>query len=51
MQKTINAIIWIVILVLIIDAIGFMAWSVSGQVPADNFHAGVITKTFINKIQ
>lgn len=37
--------------ILLIDFLGFIAWSVSGQKPVDNFHAGIITETIINLIK
>lgn len=36
--------------ILLIDMFGFMFWVVSGQMPVDNFYAGVITKTIISLI-
>lgn len=33
----------IVAVVLVIDALGFMAWAISGQVPPDDVYVGTIT--------
>lgn len=36
--------------VLVLDALGFVAWSVSGQQPADNFYIGAITTNILKAI-
>lgn len=36
--------------VLMIDILGFMGWVASGQIPIDNFHIGIITKSIISLI-
>lgn len=37
-------------LVLLIDVLGFCLWTMSGQLPVDNFYVGIITKTIISLI-
>lgn len=47
-KKDIKMIILIIIAaVLIVDAISFMAWVVSGQTPVDSFYFGAITSNII----
>lgn len=33
----------LIALIIIVDAIGWTAWALSGQMPADNFFIGTIT--------
>lgn len=34
---------WIILVLLVIDLIGFTAWALSGQRPADEFYIGALT--------
>ncbi len=43
MTHTIKAITATLALILTIDAFGFFAWIMSGQVPADNYYLGTLT--------
>lgn len=48
-ENGIFEIVSIVVLVfLFIDFLGFVAWSFSGQLPADSFYIGSITHSFIS---
>lgn len=47
MKKAFTLIFNIVSLILVIDALGFMAWAMSGQFPVDNFYIGSITMHII----
>ena len=40
----------IIAVTLIIDFVGFTLWSLSGQIPVDNFFVGKITHSIINLI-
>ncbi len=35
------------LVILFIDVLGFIAWRLSEQKPADSFHAGIITESII----
>jgi len=50
-MKLRNTIIYTVILILMIDFACFLAWSTSGQMPVDNFHAGIISESIIKLIK
>lgn len=39
------------IFVILIDLLGFIMWSLSGQQPADSFFLGSITRSIINLIK
>lgn len=39
------------IFIIMIDIIGFIMWSLSGQQPADSFFTGTITRSVINLIK
>lgn len=39
------------VFIIMIDMIGFIMWSLSGQQPADSFFAGTITGSIINLIK
>lgn len=43
-------IFYAIVFLLVIDVIGFMAWALSGQFPADNFYAGIITKNVLQLV-
>lgn len=43
-------IITIVVAVLMIDLVGFILWSASGQFPMNNIYIGVITKTILSLV-
>ncbi len=47
MKQTLNIIGNVIGLVMIIDAIGFVAWAMSGQLPVDGFYVGAITTNII----
>ena len=48
MNKIIKLIITILIMLICVDVFGWLAWQVSGQVPADdNFYLGSITNQII----
>lgn len=46
-REWIKIVIALIILILAIDALGFMAWAMSGQVPAEGFYIGKLTASFI----
>lgn len=46
----IKNIMYVLGLVFMFDVLGFMFWSVSGQIPVDSFHVGVITESIIKII-
>ena len=50
-MKYIKMFIWVVVMILFIDFVGFIAWSTSGQKPVDNFHAGIGFETIIKLIK
>lgn len=41
----------IIVFVMVVDLMGFVAWSISKDKPVDNFHAGIITESIINKVR
>ncbi len=43
-------IITIIVVVMMVDLVGFMMWSMSGQFPTDNIYIGVITKTILSLV-
>lgn len=43
MKNTLKIIGAIIAIVLVIDALGFTAWALSGQHPVDGFYIGTIT--------
>jgi len=45
-----SVIVWIVVIVLVIDFIGFLAWGFSGQYPADSFYIGAITRNILQAL-
>lgn len=49
-KNILEFIVYSLVFVLIIDFIGFCAWSMSGQVPNDNLFFGVITRTILQVI-
>ena len=44
MKKIANFLSWVIIIVLVIDLMGFLSWALSGQIPEGNFYIGSITK-------
>lgn len=42
-MKVLQTIGWILVSILAIDALGFIAWLLSGQYPADAYYIGTIT--------
>ena len=36
--------------IIAVDIFGFMAWVLSGQIPADNFYVGAITANILRAI-
>ena len=49
-MQVLKTIGWIVLLTIAIDATGFVAWTVSGQHPVDQFYIGTITAHTIKAI-
>lgn len=49
-MQTLKFIGWVIVVVLVIDFIGFIAWSMSGQHPEDGFYAGAITTNVLKTI-
>lgn len=47
MNNLIYTTISILAFLLILDFTAFIAWAMSGQMPVDNFHFGVISKSVI----
>ena len=50
MKQIINVFFTVMMVALIIDAIAFVSWSLSGQVPVDGFYIGAITKNIIQLV-
>lgn len=50
MIKKSNIILDIVLLILLVDFLGFVAWTLSGQLPADGFFIGRITTEVLKLI-
>ena len=42
-MKILSFIGWSLVAILSIDALGFIAWAMSGQYPIDGFYVGTIT--------
>lgn len=42
-MKILSFIAWSIVVALIIDLVGFLAWALSGQYPADGAYLGTIT--------
>lgn len=49
--KILNATLWIAMIIMMIDLLGFIAWSTSGQRPIDGFYAGAITTSIIRAVR
>ena len=49
-KSILSVLVWIVAIVLVIDFIGFMAWGLSGQYPADSFYIGAITRNILQAL-
>lgn len=41
---------WAVVILMVIDFLGFMAWAMSGQMPGDSFFVGSITRHILQAI-
>lgn len=51
MRKTFKTISAVVAAILLIDALGFTLWIMSGQYPADNFYVGTLTAHILRGIK
>jgi hypothetical protein len=51
MNDTIKMILGVIAFILIADVYGFLLWELSGQVPVDAFHTGLITEKILNIIK
>jgi len=51
MQDTTKIIISTILTILAIDVCAFLLWKLSGQVPEDWQHAGIITEIILNIIK
>jgi hypothetical protein len=40
----------VLVVMVVADIVGFVAWKLSGQMPADDMFIGTITKKVVNKI-
>lgn len=49
-KSILGLIVWIVVIILVIDFIGFLAWGLSGQYPADSFYIGAITRNILQAL-
>ena len=49
-MKILSLIGWGIVAILSIDALGFIAWAMSGQYPVDAFYLGTITTHIIHYI-
>ncbi len=36
-------VLWLLLMVMVVDLLGYVAWAVSGQFPVDGFYIGAIT--------
>lgn len=50
MYKYISILIKVLLVIMVIDFLGFISWSLSDSKPIDNFYAGVITTKIIRVI-
>lgn len=50
MKNTLQIAATVVVAILIIDALGFVAWALSGQQPTDDFYIGTITTHVLQTI-
>lgn len=41
---------YLVMIILLVDAIGFVMWALSGQSPADGFFVGRITRSIVQEV-
>lgn len=46
-----KSIIYIVVIVMVIDLLGFVSWALSGQVAPDKYHTGIISESIIKIIK
>lgn len=46
--KTLDILLFVIILVVIVDVLGFLMWTLSGQTPVDGFFLGNITNLIFN---
>lgn len=42
------ALFWLMLWVLVFDAIGYITWAFSGQYPPDSFYVGALTNYWIH---
>lgn len=50
MKQAIQMVLTIIVVLLIIDFIGMIAWAMSGQFPTDSFYLGAISRNIIQVI-
>ena len=50
MKQLFNFLLYVFIIIMIIDGVGFVMWSLSGQIPANEFYIGSITKNLIHEL-
>jgi hypothetical protein len=50
MKNTLQTVGYIAAAIMAVDVLGFMAWILSGQYPADNFYIGTITAHILRAI-
>lgn len=50
MKNTLQIVATVIAVILIVDAIGFLVWALSGQQPVDNFYVGTITTHVLQSI-
>lgn len=48
MKQIINVLLSVMMVALIVDAVAFVMWALSGQSPIDGFYIGAITKNIIH---
>ena len=48
MKKITNVLLTVIMVALIVDAVAFVMWALSGQTPIDSFYIGAITKNIIH---
>jgi len=48
MKQFINVLLSVMMVALIVDAVAFVMWSLSGQTPIDGFYIGAITKNILH---
>jgi len=50
-KNYLKAILYTIYAILYIDFIGYIFWSISGQVPLDSFYIGIVSNSIINLIK